>query len=250
MAVRAICTSVRCRAARRSTSRRAGISSLGRRAGRPDGRFIYFTAAIGGESHLFRASVPDGRVEQVTHGARRLDGALLSTRRMTKIAYTVGVHDAPAGGVRRQYRRHRTSAASRTSTRTSPPTIAFSPAERLQWPSKDGTRIEGWLLSPYGYDRAKGPYPMIVLSHGGPHAATGYTIDFKAQYFAANGYFVLRHELPKLHRLRRGVQVGDLGRLGRQGRRGRHLRDRLRAQAVPDRSEARRATPATRTAAS
>ena len=43
----------------------------------------------------------------------------------------------------------------------------------------------------YGYDAAKGPYPLIVFSHGGPHAATGYSFDFKKQYFAANGYFVL-----------------------------------------------------------
>jgi len=29
------------------------------------------------------------------------------------------------------------------------------------------------------------------MSHGGPHSATGYSFDFKKQYFAANGYFVL-----------------------------------------------------------
>ena len=46
-------------------------------------------------------------------------------------------------------------------------------------------------MFPYGYDAAKGPYPLIVMSHGGPHSATGYSFDFKKQYFAANGYFVL-----------------------------------------------------------
>jgi dipeptidyl aminopeptidase/acylaminoacyl peptidase len=46
-------------------------------------------------------------------------------------------------------------------------------------------------MFPYGYDASKGPYPLIVTSHGGPHAATGYGFDFKKQYFAANGYFVL-----------------------------------------------------------
>jgi dipeptidyl aminopeptidase/acylaminoacyl peptidase len=30
-----------------------------------------------------------------------------------------------------------------------------------------------------------------VKSHGGPHAATGYAFDFKDQYFAGSGYFVL-----------------------------------------------------------
>ena len=46
--------------------------------------------------------------------------------------------------------------------------------------------------------------------------------------------------LPELDRLRRRVQVGDVGRMGQQGRRRRGLRDRLRPEAVPDRSEARR----------
>jgi dipeptidyl aminopeptidase/acylaminoacyl peptidase len=32
---------------------------------------------------------------------------------------------------------------------------------------------------------------LIVSSHGGPHSASGYDFDFKLQYFAAHGYFVL-----------------------------------------------------------
>jgi dipeptidyl aminopeptidase/acylaminoacyl peptidase len=32
---------------------------------------------------------------------------------------------------------------------------------------------------------------LVVSSHGGPHSASGYDFDFKQQYFAANGYFVL-----------------------------------------------------------
>jgi dipeptidyl aminopeptidase/acylaminoacyl peptidase len=154
----------------------------------PDARFIYFTAAIGGESHLFRASVPGGAVEQVTKGARRITG-LTFDKAMKRIAYTVGVLDAPpevyvanidGTNERRLTTIHKEIVAE----------IAFSRAERLEWPSKDGTRIEGWLTYPYGYDPAKGPYPMIVTSHGGPHAATGYSFDFKDQYVAANGYFV------------------------------------------------------------
>ena len=53
----------------------------------------------------------------------------------------------------------------------------------------DGTEIEGWLVFPFNYD-PQHRYPMIVMSHGGPHSATGYSFDFKKQYFAANGYFV------------------------------------------------------------
>jgi dipeptidyl aminopeptidase/acylaminoacyl peptidase len=155
----------------------------------PDSRFLYFTAGIGGELHLFRVSVPGARVEQVTKGPRRLLGISFD-RAFTKIAYTVGVHDAPpdvyVANVDGSNDRRLTDV-----NKTFVAEVALSKAERLRWPSYDGTPIEGWLMFPHGYDQSKGPYPLIVTSHGGPHSATGYTFDFKDQYFAANGYFVL-----------------------------------------------------------
>jgi dipeptidyl aminopeptidase/acylaminoacyl peptidase len=154
----------------------------------PDGRFLYFTAGIGGETHLFRVSVPGARVEQVTKGPRRVTGLSYDSS-FTKILYTVGLHEAPAdlyvanidgSNERRLTNVHKALVSE----------VAFSRAERLRWPSYDGTQIEGWLMFPHGYDPNKGPYPLIVTSHGGPHSATGYAFDFKDQYFAANGYFV------------------------------------------------------------
>jgi dipeptidyl aminopeptidase/acylaminoacyl peptidase len=155
----------------------------------PDSRYLYFSAGIGGETHLFRVSVPDARVEQVTKGPRRLNG-IVYNKSFTKIMYTVGVHEAPA----ELYVANLDGSNERRLTNVHKPLvseIALSKAERLRWPSYDGTEIEGWLMFPYGYERGKGPYPLIVTSHGGPHSATGYTFDFKDQYFAANGYFVL-----------------------------------------------------------
>jgi dipeptidyl aminopeptidase/acylaminoacyl peptidase len=155
----------------------------------PDGRLVYFTAAIGGEVHLFRVPVSGGRVEQITKGPRRLTNLTID-HRFGRIAYLVGLHDLPSEvfvasidgtGERRLTNLHGAVASE----------IAFSAAERLQWASYDGTMIEGWLMKPYGYDPAKGSYPLIVVSHGGPHSATGYSFDFKKQFFAANGYFVL-----------------------------------------------------------
>ena len=154
----------------------------------PDSRFIYFTAGIGGESHLFRVSVPAGHVEQVTKGPRRITG-LTFDKAFTKIACTVGVHETPpevhVASIDGTNERRLTDIHKAITSE-----IGFSRAERLQWASYDGTPIEGWLMFPYGYDAKKGPYPLIVTSHGGPHSATGYSFDFKDQYFAANGYFV------------------------------------------------------------
>jgi dipeptidyl aminopeptidase/acylaminoacyl peptidase len=160
----------------------------------PDSKYLYFTAGIGGETHLFRVAAPAPgapapKVEQVTKGPRRI-GGLSYDRAFTKMAFTVGVHDAPA----EVYVANIDGTNELKLTDVQAPTlaeIAFGKTDRLQWASKDGTKIEGWITYPYGYDPARGPYPLIVFSHGGPHSAVGYSFDFKKQFFAANGYFVL-----------------------------------------------------------
>ena len=156
----------------------------------PDSRFIYFTAEIGGESQLFRVpAAPGAKVEQVTKGPRRIAN-LTFDKSFTTIAYTVATHDAPgdlyAADIDGTHERRLTDVNHALLA-----DVALSKAERLQWKSYDGTLIEGWILPPANYNAAKGPYPLIVFSHGGPHAATGYVFDFKQQFFAAHGYFVL-----------------------------------------------------------
>jgi dipeptidyl aminopeptidase/acylaminoacyl peptidase len=155
----------------------------------PDSRFLYYTTGIGGETHLFRVSAPDGKVEQITRGERRI-GGLTIDKTFKTIVYTVGLHEAPpdiyAANIDGTNERRLTNVHREFMSE-----VALSKAERLRWPSYDGTQIEGWLMFPHGYDPKKGPYPLIVFSHGGPHSATGYSFSFKEQYFAANGYFVL-----------------------------------------------------------
>ena len=155
----------------------------------PDGRFIYFTGGIGGTTHLFRVAPTGGPVEQITTGERRI-GGISFDRGYTKIAFTVGRYEAPSeihvanidGSAEKQLTRiHEAFTAE----------VGLSRAERLQFRSKDGTTVEGWLLHPHGFRPDGGPYPLIVNNHGGPHSAVGYGFDFKDQYFAANGYFVL-----------------------------------------------------------
>jgi dipeptidyl aminopeptidase/acylaminoacyl peptidase len=66
--------------------------------------------------------------------------------------------------------------------------VDLSPAERIHFPSKDGTVVEGWMMRP---KTAKTPYPLILAIHGGPHGAYGSHFDFEFQWLAANGYAVL-----------------------------------------------------------
>jgi dipeptidyl aminopeptidase/acylaminoacyl peptidase len=156
----------------------------------PDSRYIYFAAGIGGENHLFRvAATGSAAVEQVTKGERRLNGLSID-RAFKTIAYTVGLHEAPPDVFTASIDGNNERRISNVHARLTSE-IALSRADKLRWASDDGTQIEGWLTYPFGYDRAKGPYPLIVNSHGGPHSAVGYSFDFKKQFFAANGYFVL-----------------------------------------------------------
>lgn len=56
--------------------------------------------------------------------------------------------------------------------------------------SKDGRRIQGWLIHPPSFDPSK-KYPLILEIHGGPFADYGARFDIEKQVMAAQGYVVL-----------------------------------------------------------
>ncbi len=55
--------------------------------------------------------------------------------------------------------------------------------------SFDGTEIQGWYVTPPGYDPDK-RYPLLLEIHGGPHLAYGPHFSAEIQRFAAAGYVV------------------------------------------------------------
>jgi len=55
--------------------------------------------------------------------------------------------------------------------------------------SVDGTEIQGWYLTPPGFDPEEA-YPLILEIHGGPHLAYGPHFSAEMQRFAAEGYVV------------------------------------------------------------
>ena len=66
----------------------------------------------------------------------------------------------------------------------------FSKAEKVNFKSKDGIPIEGYLYKPIGYDPSM-KYPTILWIHGGPVAQYNGRYSHRTQLFAANGYLVL-----------------------------------------------------------
>ena len=66
----------------------------------------------------------------------------------------------------------------------------IAPAEELWATSKDGLKVQGWLMKPANFDPAK-KYPMVLWIHGGPWSMYSVNWNWAYQNFAANGYAVL-----------------------------------------------------------
>ncbi len=60
--------------------------------------------------------------------------------------------------------------------------------EYIRYPARDGKIIPGYLTKPKG----EGPFPLIVLPHGGPHVNEIITYDEWGQLLANAGYMVLQ----------------------------------------------------------
>src|ERR1035437_4650288 len=64
--------------------------------------------------------------------------------------------------------------------------------EDFWFTAADGTKLQGFILRPPGFDAAK-KYPVKFLIHGGPQGAWGddWSYRWNAELFAANGYVVV-----------------------------------------------------------
>ncbi len=60
--------------------------------------------------------------------------------------------------------------------------------EYIRYPSRDGKTIPGYVTKPKG----EGPFPLVVLPHGGPHVSEVITYDEWGQLLASAGYMVLQ----------------------------------------------------------
>jgi dipeptidyl aminopeptidase/acylaminoacyl peptidase len=154
----------------------------------PDGRYVYFGAGIGGSDHLVRVPSTGGTVALVTTGERHLAGFSPSAQ-WTTMAYVGGDSAHPeelfVASIDGRGEKKLT-----TFNDAFVKDVEAVTADRILYPSKDGTQVEGWVLKPRGYDPARA-WPLILAMHGGPHGAYGYDFSFEHQLFAANGYLVV-----------------------------------------------------------
>jgi dipeptidyl aminopeptidase/acylaminoacyl peptidase len=153
----------------------------------PDGTSVYFIADDDGTQILARVPVTGGEVARAITGRFMLYAYSLAKN--GDIAAQIDMVDRPS----EIYSQPAASDKITRLTKTNDAAIAqlrLVQPEFVQFKSKDGTTVHGYLYKPLDYSPGR-KYPTILRPHGGP--VWSYYAEFThlAQLLAANGYAVL-----------------------------------------------------------
>lgn len=153
----------------------------------PDGSRFYFAADDRGTRNIYSAT-PQGQLRKLTEGMH-----MLALGSISRGGTAVGVLSAPdkPGDVVTLDLRAPTRITQLTDVNADALAgVKLGKVEELWYNSKDGTRVQGWVVHPPGFDASR-KYPLIMEIHGGPHGM--YNVGFSYMYhnFAANDYVVL-----------------------------------------------------------
>ena len=157
----------------------------------PDGRWIYFMAGMGGNTHLFRIRPHGSSPQQLTHGDMRVRDVSFAADYLS-FAYVAHRPTDPG-----QVHLARPVDADEHATLTALNEellgeLDLREPEAIRYRSTDGTEVEGWVLPPVGY-RPDEPdsWPLVLNIHGGPHGSYGNEFSFDRHLQSGAGYFVL-----------------------------------------------------------
>jgi dipeptidyl aminopeptidase/acylaminoacyl peptidase len=152
-----------------------------------DNSGVYYDMEEAGSSHLYFAPI-NGAVRKITDGVHVLEGYSMSNNGQvaavrssfkepgtlvtfnvkdpSKMKQLVDVNEDVLAGVK------------------------LGDAEELWYKSKDGLKVQGWLIKPADFDPSK-KYPMVLWIHGGPWSMYSVAFSWSFQNFSAMGYAVL-----------------------------------------------------------
>jgi dipeptidyl aminopeptidase/acylaminoacyl peptidase len=176
------------------------------------GRALYFETGVKGEQHLFRVELKDGKVKQVTRGARAVRSVDIGERgrRMVYAANDFQhLDDLYAADLDGSNERKLTSLNAKLW-----PQLQLASVERMSYKGADGWDVDGFLVKPIGWREGQ-KYPMILSIHGGPAGQYGVDWFQEFQVYAARGWAVFytnpRGSTGYGQRFERGIE-GEWGR--------------------------------------
>src|SRR5213076_2228877 len=154
----------------------------------PDGSGVVFALAEQGTSNVYFAGVRGGN-RRVTEGVQ-----MLSLSSVSRDFSAVGIRsdaDDPPDVVRFSLRAGRAPIARLTNVNADVlDRIHLGSVEEVSYASSGGTKVQGWIIKPPGFDRTK-KYPLIMEIHGGPHGMYNGAFSYQLQNFAADGCVVV-----------------------------------------------------------
>jgi acylaminoacyl-peptidase len=150
-----------------------------------DGSAVLFLSTDKGRAHVYRAGVSDAAVHQVTDGGEVVAdltaaAGWLVYQRMIPTSMDELWVLPPGGEARRLVAPNDDLLA----------TLYVNEPQHFTYAGVDGWPMDGWLLTPPGFDAAN-TYPAILRIHGGPHGAYGDAFSHYAHYLASRGYVVV-----------------------------------------------------------
>ncbi len=150
-----------------------------------NGRGVYFTMDKEGSNNVHFVDL-QGSLRQVTQGEQRIQ--LTSANQDVGYGVSTSVHQ-PGDVVRINLR----NGSINRQTDVNDDVLAdveLGAVEEIWYDSSDDTRVQGWIVTPPGFDPQK-KYPLILHIHGGPNAMYGVNFNFRFQEFVANDYVLL-----------------------------------------------------------
>ena len=152
-----------------------------------DGQTIYFIADDDGTQNLCRIATSGGEVTRAIGGRVMLYGYSLA--KTGEIAAQIDVPERPS----EIYFAHAAGEKPARLSHANDALIAqlkLVQPEYVEFKSKDGTMVHGYLYKPLDYTPEK-KFPALLRPHGGPVWAYYAEFSHLEQLFAANGYAVL-----------------------------------------------------------
>jgi dipeptidyl aminopeptidase/acylaminoacyl peptidase len=151
----------------------------------PDDRSVVFGLEDSGERHLAQYELSSGSINRPINGGLSVRG--FSQHGSGDIAVRMSTPHLPAELF------YLTANNLTQLTRTNEALLAeldLAEVKNVQFASKDGTEVEGFIFLPPGYEAGR-RYPTILRLHGGPVSQYDFSFNADAQLLAANGYVVV-----------------------------------------------------------
>jgi dipeptidyl aminopeptidase/acylaminoacyl peptidase len=155
-----------------------------------DNTGLYLNVDNEGSRNLYFATV-GGQFHPVTSGKQ-----VLTVSAVTKAGMAVGVRSTPVlpnDVVTFTVPKTGTVSSFTQLTNVNEDVLAgkqLATTEEIWYTSKDGLKIQGWIVKPPGFDATK-KYPLILEIHGGPQSMYNVAFNFSRQDHAANNYVLL-----------------------------------------------------------